>query len=75
VRQKQWPILGRVRLTDFWARMERQFGAAYADSLARDQVFASLGGRTVMQALAEGEEVKSVWRGVCDGLEVPARDR
>ena len=53
-----------VRLTEFWARMEKLFGTSYADSYARDQVLATLGGRTVHQALAEGADAKDVWRGV-----------
>ena len=54
--------------------MERQFGAGYADSVARDQVLASLGGRTVREALAGGADVKTVWRGVCAQFDVPARE-
>ncbi len=53
-----------MRLTEFWARMEKLFGAGYADSYARDQVLSTLGGRTVMEALAAGEDAKAVWRGV-----------
>jgi hypothetical protein len=53
-----------VRLTEFWTRMESMLGAAYADSYARDQVLATLGGRTVHQALREGDDVKTVWRAV-----------
>ena len=53
-----------MRLTEFWARMEALLGAAYADSYARDQVLATLGGRTVVEALAAGEDAKTVWRGV-----------
>jgi hypothetical protein len=44
--------------------METLFGTSYADSYARDQVLATLGGRTVHQALAAGEDAKDVWRGV-----------
>ena len=44
--------------------MEKLLGAAYADSYARDQVLATLGGRTVHQALADGWDAKDVWRGV-----------
>jgi hypothetical protein len=62
-------------LTEFWARMQRQFGAAYADSYARDQVLRELGGRTVVQALEQGEDAKDVWRAVCEAVDVPARDR
>jgi len=64
-----------VRLTDFWERMRRSFGAAYADSLARDHVLAGLSGRTVEQALADGEDAKLVWRAVCSEFDVPARER
>ncbi len=64
-----------MRLTEFWARMHQQFGAAYADSLARDQVLAPLGGRTVTEALAAGEDVKAVWRAVCDAFSLPSRER
>ncbi len=63
-----------MRITEFWLRMERQFGAGYADSVARDQVLASLGGRTVREALAGGADVKTVWRGVCVQFDVPARE-
>ena len=39
-------------------------GTAYADSYARDQVLATLAGRTVHQALADGDDAKAVWRAV-----------
>jgi hypothetical protein len=64
-----------VRLTDFWERMRAQFGETYAESVAKDQVLAELGDRTVNQALAEGEDAKTVWRAVCDAFDVPARLR
>lgn len=64
-----------MRRTEFWQRMERHFGRAYAESVARDQVIAELDGRTVDQALAEGEDVKAVWRAVCRTFDVPARER
>ncbi len=64
-----------MRLTDFWARMNRRFGPAYAESFARDQVLAGLAGRTVAEALAGGEEAKVVWRAVCEAVEVPASER
>jgi len=55
--------------------MRRQFGETYADSVARDYVLASLGGRTVNQALAAGDEPKVVWRAVCEAFNVPERHR
>ena len=64
-----------MRLTEFWDRMETRFGAAYADSVARDQVIGRLGNRTVHQALAQGESAKDVWRAVCEHFEIPLADR
>ncbi len=53
-----------MRLTDFWTRLEKVFGTGYAPSVADDQVLATLGGRTINQALSEGEETVVVWRAV-----------
>jgi hypothetical protein len=66
-----------VRLTDFWHRLEQVFGPGYARSVANDQVLAELGGRTIDQALAAGEETVVVWRAVVAAYSerVPARLR
>ncbi|GAA2091050.1 DUF3046 domain-containing protein [Actinomadura alba] len=64
-----------MRLTVFWDRMKQQFGDTYAASVAKDYVLAELGGRTVDQALAEGEPAKRVWGAVCATFEVPDRLR
>ena len=66
---------GRVRLTDFWARMRAQFGDVYAQSVAKDFVFDKLGGRTIERALADGVDAKVVWRAVADTFDVPQRLR
>ena len=55
--------------------MRAQFGDAYAESVAKDHVIGALGGRTVNQALADGEDVKTVWRAVCDAFHLPERVR
>jgi Protein of unknown function (DUF3046) len=60
-----------VRLTLFWERMSAQFGEAYAHSVAKDYVLAGLGGRTIDRALADGEDVKKIWRAVCESFNVP----
>ncbi|HWG12020.1 MAG TPA: DUF3046 domain-containing protein [Streptosporangiaceae bacterium] len=60
-----------MRLTAFWDRMNAQFGEAYARSVAKDYSLAGLGGRTVDRALADGEDVKKIWRAVCDSFNVP----
>ncbi|UGY93976.1 DUF3046 domain-containing protein [Streptomyces gobiensis] len=64
-----------MRLTIFWERMAAHFGAAYADSFARDYVMSELGGRTVYEALEAGWEAKAVWRAVCAAVDVPAELR
>ncbi len=55
--------------------MGDQFGPAYAESIASDQVLRELGGRTVREALDGGEDVKSVWRAVCSAFDVPGQRR
>ncbi|HZN18884.1 MAG TPA: DUF3046 domain-containing protein [Micromonosporaceae bacterium] len=54
-----------MRLTDFWTRLEQAFGRGYAASIAADQVLPQLGGRTIAQALRDGEDTVVVWRAVC----------
>jgi hypothetical protein len=55
--------------------MERHLGPAYSRTWAREHVLAGLDGRTVEQALAEGETPKSVWRVVWEALELPPSER
>jgi len=66
-----------MRLTDLWQRLEETFGPAYAASVAHDQVLPELGGRTIDQALADGEDAATVWRGVVEAYpdRVPMRIR
>ncbi len=69
VRGRQYA--GDVRLTEFWKRMNTQFGEVYAQSVAKDFVLDKLGGRTVERALGDGVDVKVIWRAVCDTFKVP----
>jgi hypothetical protein len=64
-----------VRLTHFRALMEAEFGPVRAASLARDHVFAELGGRTVEEALEAGADPREVWRAVCVAFDVPPSRR
>ena len=64
-----------MRLTEFWRRMNEQFGEVYAQSVAKDFVLAGLGGRTVEQAFADGEDAKTIWRAVSAAFDVPQRLR
>jgi hypothetical protein len=60
-----------VRLTEFWDRMNSQFGEDYAASVAKDYVLADIGSRTVNQALADGIDAKLIWKAVCEAFSVP----
>lgn len=64
-----------MRLSDFWARMYRNFGETYAESFARDYVLTELGSRTVQGALADGYDAKTVWRAVCAEMNLSATER
>ena len=55
--------------------MNVQFGEVYAASVAQDYVLAGIGGRTVNQALADGEDVKVIWQAVCEAFDVPSNLR
>jgi len=64
-----------VRLSEFWVRMETTLGAGYARSWAHDQVLPQLDGRTVVQALDQGEDATTVWRAVVEATGAPASER
>lgn len=55
--------------------MEDHLGPAYATSYAHDQVLPQLGGRTAVQALADGDDAKTVWRAVVVALDLPPSER
>ncbi len=55
--------------------MEEALGAGYYRSWAQDHVLPELGGRTVNQALAQGEDAKAVWLAVFANLGLPAKYR
>ena len=64
-----------MRHSEFWARMERALGPAYARHWATSHVITELDGRTAEQALAAGETPKRVWGAVWRSLELPATER
>nr|WP_228554335.1 DUF3046 domain-containing protein [Catenulispora pinisilvae] len=61
---------GTMRLQDFWERMRGEFGPL-ADSFSRDHVMSDLGGRTVMEALRDGVDVKDIWAAVARDRDLP----
>lgn len=68
-------MIAQVRHTEFWRRMDAALGPAYARTWADQQVLSALGGRTVTEALAAGDDVREVWRAVWAELGLPPRDR
>ena len=55
-----------MKLSEFWACMEYEFGAGYAPVLARDLVLGSLGHVTAAEALDQGVNPKDVWLAICE---------
>ena len=55
--------------------MDDQFGSMRAQSVARDHVFAAIGGRTAVEAIEAGVPVRAVWRAVCEEYDVPPKKR
>lgn len=64
-----------MRLTEFWTRMDSHLGPAYSRTWAETQAVSELGGRTVDEALADGESAKAVWRAVWTHLQLPPSER
>ncbi len=46
-----------------------------ADSVARDHVFSSLGGRSAVEAIEAGLPVRRVWLAICEEFDVPRKER
>ena len=55
--------------------MSDEFGDVRAGSIARDHVFAELGGRTPDEALAAGLPPQRIWTAVCEAYDVPKERR
>lgn len=70
----QFRRVGRVRLTEFWGRMEERFGADYSRSVAADYRLPLLGA-TVNEALSRGDDARDVWRAVVAEFEMPSHLR
>lgn len=64
-----------MRHTELWVRLEAALGAGYARSWAANHVMATLGERTVDEALAAGFTPKEVWRAVWKTLGLPDSER
>lgn len=62
---------GHVRESEFNRLMADEFGDAYGSMVASNHVLTDLGGRTAVQALADGVPARRVWQAVCDAFDVP----
>ena len=60
-----------MKLSEFWANMDYEFGAGYARVLAGDLVLGSLGNMTALEALEAGVAPKYVWLAVCETQDIP----
>ncbi len=64
-----------MREREFWELLEEVFGRSYGRSLSRDQRLFKLDDRTVVEALADGEEPRVVWNVLCDQMDIPDSKR
>lgn len=61
---------GSVRYSEFRELVTDVLGPV-GPTLVRDQVLGQLGDRTAQQALDDGLDPRTVWRALCDAMEVP----
>ena len=64
-----------MRQSEFWTLVDDEFGRGYGRTLVRDHVVGGLGHRTAEQALAQGEDPRTVWFALCEELQVPPERR
>lgn len=64
-----------MRISEFWALMEQEFGGPYGRSLAGSHVLHALGDLTPVEAIDRGVPVRRVWLTLCDDLQVPDERR
>ena len=68
-------MLGVVRLSEFWTLVDDEFGRAHGRTLTKDHVLFELRNRTAEQAIADGEQLRTVWLALCEALDVPPERR
>jgi hypothetical protein len=62
---------GPVRLTEFGNLVQTEFGRARGDAIVADHSLLSLGNRTPVQAIEDGQDPRDVWRALCVEFDVP----
>lgn len=64
-----------MRYSEFRQLVDEVLGPQVGRALVRDLVLDSLGDRTAAQAVEDGEDLRTVWRALCDAMDVPASRR
>jgi hypothetical protein len=59
-----------VKHSEFWRVVEETLGVGHGRSVAEDLVLTPVGGRTAVQALADGVPPRQVWDAICDEMEL-----
>ena len=60
-----------MRLSEFWAAVSEEFGAAYGRILTHDLVLTEVGGLTANQAIRAGRAPRDIWIALCRASDVP----
>lgn len=64
-----------MRRSEFTALSEHVFGPVLARTYERELALVALGGRTALEAIETGEDVRRVWTALCDEMDVPESRR
>ena len=62
-------------MSHFWRLIEDELGEGYAHTLARGHAVHALRDRTVIQALEDGVDPRTVWEALCEDLQIPPERR
>ncbi|MHA6694765.1 DUF3046 domain-containing protein [Homoserinimonas sp. A520] len=62
-----------MRLSEFRAAVDDEFGAAYGRTLTQDLVLTEMGGLTADQAIRAGKAPREIWVALCRASDVPAQ--
>lgn len=64
-----------MRLSEFWALMDQQFGSAYAQMVAGTHRIHALHDHTVTSAIDDEVPLRVIWNALCDDFDVPEQRR
>ena len=58
-----------MRRSELLEALRAVYGSAYGSTLAADLALAGLGGKTISEALDQGENVDRIWAAFCDEMD------